>query len=126
MTDDYRIDNDSILTESSYKKIQESIENVMLQSSGHTLLELTIDIEKFSLSNLSSILESEGIEIELFWKQNLGAYYDLKLLLDSQDLRTVIHVLEIKGYQVLSIRNEKGYQTVLKERYDHLMHYLNI
>jgi hypothetical protein len=116
----------TILGDANTKAIIESLEDVLFENSVDSLLELTIEKPNYRHSDLVSIIESEGLQITLFWKRDLGDVYHLCVLINSQDLKTIINTLQYKGYSILNMRNEQGYDTILKDRYDQLMHYINI
>ena len=120
---DYEV---NALGDSNYNLIIESIEDVVFQNSINSLLELQIEKPKYRHSELISIIETEGIQVELFWKRDLGDVFQLFLLLNSKDLRTILNTLEYRGYTILNRLNEEGYEKILKERYDQLMNYINI
>lgn len=120
---DYEV---NALGDSNYNLIIESIEDVVFQNSINSLLELQIEKQKYRHSELVSIIETEGIQVELFWKRDLGDVFQLFLLLNSKDLRTILNTLEYRGYTILNRMNEEGYENILKERYDQLMNYINI
>ena len=116
----------NILGDSNYNLILESLEDVVFENAVDSLLELSIEKSNYKHSELVSIIESEGLQINLFWKRDMGDSYQLYLLINSQDLKTIVNTLQYKGYSILNMQNEQGYEGILKDRYDELMHYINI
>lgn len=116
----------NIIGDSNYDAILESLDDVLFENSVDTLLELSIEKSNYKHSEIVSIIESEGLQINLFWKRDMGDIFHLYLLINSQDLRTIINTLQYRGYTILNMQNEQGYDAILKDRYDELMHYINI
>lgn len=93
-----------------------------------TLLVLETDLIHYQLKDIVRILESEGINILSLWTKihpELNKI-QINLHLDKNDLKNSIGIFENYKYEVLFTMNEVGYQNFIQERYDSLIHYLNI
>ncbi len=95
-------------------------------SSIDSLLEISVKKHDYSFSEFAKIVESEGLRISLFWRNEDEDNIMITFVVNSLDLRSLISVLEAKRYTIINSFNEQGYDDILKDRYDHLMHYINI
>jgi acetoin utilization protein AcuB len=101
-------------------------ENTNLESE-FSIIELSIESHQYSMADIARIVESEGAQILNFTCQS-DYNYDKKYLvltINQHDLKRILGILENKGYHIENLYNEYGFNSQLKERYDHLMHYLN-
>ena len=112
----------------SYESILDYFYRQLHFSSGSSIIELRSKIANYSLTELSRIIESEGMQIQNLFvsPQYVSSEMDITLTVSHNNLQSVLGVLENKGYEVIQVYNEVGVQNHYKERYDHLMMYLNI
>jgi DNA-binding NarL/FixJ family response regulator len=114
----------SVTQASIFDYFQDKIEFTPEQS----ILELSIESTNFSIADITRIVESESAQVTYFSAKedmNLG----LKLItitVNKSDIQRIVGILENKEYQVLQIFNEGKSNHHLQDRYEHLMHYLNI
>lgn len=110
----------------SYLDIMDSLENIASGNSIESIVELKTPKARFSMLEMTGLVESEGYQIALFWKMEETGYYRIILVLNTRDLKYMLRIFEENGYEVLNTMNEATHDDILKERYDHLMHYINI
>jgi hypothetical protein len=82
----------------------------------------------YSLSNISHLVEDENVKILSAFVTSAPnpEYIELTLKLDRTDLSRVISSLERHDYDVKETFGELERSDFLRERYDALMHYLNL
>jgi hypothetical protein len=120
------IENEAYLIgQSNYEEIIVRLEDALKTNSSDSLIELSVPKTNFSLLELVSIIESEGYEIRLFWKNENGDSFYVAMLINSLDLKSIINTLEYRGYTILNYHNQPEYDDILKDRYDQLMKFIN-
>lgn len=117
---------DIIVEHSEFQNIISRLEDVKMGHSDESLLELEIEKNKFSLTSLSHSIESEGFQILFFWKEDIFDRYKISLLINSQNLKSIIGMLENQGYTISGSINEREHDEMLHERYEHLMRFIDI
>jgi acetoin utilization protein AcuB len=103
---------------------QDNIESTPEQS----ILELSTESKNYSLTDITRIVESEGAQINYFSLKD-DLHSGLKLItisINQSDISRIIGILENKEYILLQSYNEGKSSHHLQDRYNHLMHYLNI
>ncbi len=111
----------------SEKLIYCMAENYSLQENGHIIM-LEAGVKDYSMSEICRIFESEGIQvIGSFISQNVNTS-GVTITIKTNTLETlrVRNTLERFGYKLIVTFQEDLYQNTLKERYNSLMHYLNV
>lgn len=101
-------------------------DNTSVQSE-FSIIELSIESHQYSLTDISRIIESEGVQILNFTIRSDYEYNKKYIILtiNQNNLNRILRILENKGYYLENLHNEFGFNSQLRERYDHLMHYLN-
>jgi len=99
-------------------------------SSPGSIIELWIQKRNYSLAEISRIVESENASIiSLFISDSSEDKSKLKVIIkiDKDDLTKIIASFERFEYEInASFTEHNDYDELLKERYDSLMHYLNV
>ena len=93
------------------------------------VLVLQMSRRDYSLSSISHIVEDEGVKILSAFVTSApddAEYVELTLKLDRTDLSRVIASLERHEYDVKETFGELERSDFMRERYDALMHYLNL
>jgi signal-transduction protein with cAMP-binding, CBS, and nucleotidyltransferase domain len=92
------------------------------------VLVLQMPRRDYSLSNISHLVEDENVKILSAFVTSAPnpEYIELTLKLDRTDLSRVISSLERHDYDVKETFGELERSDFLRERYDALMHYLNL
>lgn len=104
------------------------IRNQWMRFEYGTLLVLETAILNYQLKDIVRIFESEGIQILSFWTQSHieNQTIEISVHLDKNDLKNCIGIFQNYKYSVIYTMNEVGYKDFIKERYESLIHYLNI
>jgi CBS domain-containing protein len=92
------------------------------------ILEISVPLKSYILSDLVRIIEQNNVKILALYTnidQNSNLV-DLTVKTNSNELATVVASLERFGYEINGYYNEKTYSEDMKERYDALMHFLNV
>ncbi|MCB0654661.1 MAG: CBS domain-containing protein [Saprospiraceae bacterium] len=82
----------------------------------------------YELSTIARIVESEGGKILCAFVSK-GAIPDqmiLTLKIDKMQIQEINETLDRMGYTIKAVYEETAYSDILQERYDALMHYLNV
>lgn len=92
------------------------------------VLVLQMPRRDYSLSNISHLVEDENVKILSAFVTSAPnpEYIELTLKLDRTDLSRVISSLERHDYDVKETFGELERSDFIRERYDALMHYLNL
>lgn len=107
----------------------ESIQHYFSQyvQRGSAILVVEVSQYKFSLAEFSSIIESEANKLLSFYSRYIADdQLEITAVLQHNDLSRWIGVLENKGYTIVQLYNEEGFQPHLQSRYENLMNYLNL
>ncbi len=95
-----------------------------------SIIEISIPVIDYSLSKLSHIIESEDASIIglMINDSNIGNnLIDIVIKLNRKDISGVLSALERHGYIVNHAYNTDSLsKNLLKERYEALIHYLNV
>lgn len=93
-----------------------------------SLIVLDLNQRDYSLSQIAQIAESNGAKImSLFLTPNPDStQVDVTLKINLQNAAPVLQTLERFGYVIKASFSQNNENKNLKERYDALMHYLNI
>jgi acetoin utilization protein AcuB len=93
-----------------------------------SLIVLELNQMDYSLSQIAQIAESNGARIlSLFLTPRYDSTeLEVTLKINLQDVSAVLQTLERYGYKVQASFTQGDSKKNLKERYDSLMHYLNI
>ncbi len=95
-----------------------------------SIIEISIPVIDYSLSKLSHIIESEDTSIIglMINDSNIGNnLIDIVIKLNRKDISGVLSALERHGYIVNHAYNTDSLsKNLLKERYEALIHYLNV
>jgi len=111
----------------SEKLIYFMAESYSLQENGHIIM-IEAGAKDYSMSEICRIFESEGIQvIGSFISQNINTSgVTITIKTNTQETLRVRNTLERYGYRLIVTYQEDLYQSTLKERYNSLMHYLNV
>lgn len=95
-----------------------------------SIIEIEILVKDYSLTEISRIVESEKASIiGLMVNENNTDIHkmDVIIKLNRKNISRIIASLERYGYEIKSTYSSENFsEDVLKERYDALMHYLNV
>ena len=93
-----------------------------------SLIILELHEKDYSLSQIAQIAESNGARVlSLFLTPHHDSTeLDVTLKINLQDASAVLQTLERYGYNVRASFTQGNSKKDLKDRYDSLMHYLNI
>lgn len=102
-------------------------DNIFLENN-FSILELKIKLEDYSLADLARVVESEGLKIIHLMTKLDGTSMEMTITitLNHNDLKSLVGILENKRYFISQYYNETGVNDILKDRYENLMHFLNI
>jgi predicted transcriptional regulator len=103
-------------------------EVIVGQFSGNgSILSLEIDQKDYSLSDISRIIETEGLRIEkLFLAKGSPSDYHFIIKLNKKDISSALNSLKRFGYKVTQINKSAEGAFPDQERFEHLMKYLEI
>lgn len=92
------------------------------------ILELEVNIRDYSLTEISRIVESNEANILSLYTSthNDSTKREVILKLNKEDLRAIIAAFDRFGYTILHYYQKSDFEEDLKDRYDSLIHYLNI
>jgi len=92
------------------------------------ILILEVNKLQYSLHEIVRIIEAENIKIINILTYNTSSPETIHVLikLNSDELHHLISSFERFNYHILATFKEHDYQNFLKDRYDSLIHYLNI
>jgi acetoin utilization protein AcuB len=93
-----------------------------------SLIVLDLHQRDYSLSQISQIVESNGAKVlSLFLTPRTDSTeLEVTIKLNSMDVAAVLQTFERYGYTVKASFSQNTSNKALKDRYDALMHYLNI
>lgn len=95
-----------------------------------SIIEIEVLVKDYSLSEISRLVESEKASIiGLMVNENSSDInkMDVIIKLNRKNISRIIASLERFGYEIKSTYSSENFsEEVLKERYDALMHYLNV
>lgn len=93
-----------------------------------SIIELEIAEKDYQLSEIARIVEDSEAEIYcLYTHLNVdSSVMEVTLKVNVTDVSAMVASFERFNYTVLNVYNETEYTQDLKERYDHLMRYLNV
>jgi acetoin utilization protein AcuB len=102
-------------------------ESYSLQENGHIIM-IEAGSKDFTMSEICRIFESEGVQvIGSFISQNINTSgVTITIKTNTMETLRVRNTLERYGYRLIVTYQEDLYQNTLKERYNSLMHYLNV
>jgi acetoin utilization protein AcuB len=96
-------------------------------SGSGSLMSLEINQKDYSLSDVSRIIETEGLRIEkLFLAKENQSDYQFIIKLNKKEIDSAVNSLKRFGYQVSQINKPSEDSYPDKERFEHLMKYLEI
>ncbi len=114
----------------SFQDVFQALSNEFALDEAGAILVLEINRLDYSLTEISRIVESEkGIILSSFVSHPLDADSNLvhvTLKINLQDIQFIKATLERYNYRVAATFTNVEYIDTLTERYDALMHYLNI
>lgn len=113
------IDNDTLVSQLSKMLSVNEFGGIIL---------LEINKHQYSLAEISRIVEAENVKIlsALAYNSNEPEVVQVLLKLNSDELREVINSFERFEYTVIATFKETEYTSFIKDRYDALIHYINI
>ncbi len=93
-----------------------------------SILVIEVPTRSYSLAEISRLIEEEGVKIMSCFVSSAPAAENIEitLKLNRQDISKVIASLERHEYEVLGTYDVHDHSSVMKERYDALMAYLEI
>jgi predicted transcriptional regulator len=95
-----------------------------------SIIELTIPVRDYSLQQISHIVESENasiIGLMINDENPKDTYMDVIIKLNKKNISGIISAFERFEYKIKASYSSENYSLdTLKERYDALMHYLNV
>ena len=93
-----------------------------------SLIVLDLHMNDYSLSQIAQIAESNGAKIlSLFLTPHRDSTeLDVTLKINLQDASAVLQTLERYGYTIRESFTQRDAKNSMQDRYDSLMHYLNI
>jgi signal-transduction protein with cAMP-binding, CBS, and nucleotidyltransferase domain len=94
---------------------------------GAVITLLVNDID-YQLSQIAQIVESNGAKIISLYSENLESNNQLKLTIKISDgkLGAILQTFSRYDYTVLDVFSDDEINNQIKQRYDHLMKYLNV
>lgn len=89
---------------------------------------LAVDVNNYMVSQIGQIIEENDAHILSLYTLNShnSNKVDIYIKIDKTDLRPIIKSFERFDYDVLESYMESDFNNELEDRYDSLMHYLNI
>lgn len=122
-------ENDSYLGSIILQDILPAIKNITSSDNNGGIIVLEMHPNNYSLTEIANIIEAEnGIIISLYTNNNIKTnklYVNIKI--NKDDLTTIIKSLERYNYKIkVSYCNNNSTDTIYEDRYNELMHYLNI
>jgi tyrosine-protein phosphatase YwqE len=85
-------------------------------------------INDYSLTEISRLIEADGANILSLFTTNVNHTSSIQITIkvDTTDIKPIIATLERFDYKVKAYYQEADVQNLIKDRYDSLMHFLNI
>lgn len=92
------------------------------------IIQLHIKRNSYSLADLARIIESENGKIiaTFLYEGNDAEHLRVILKLATQDIKHIVASLERFGYDIEASFTDREYQNNLMDRYEHLMHYIDV
>lgn len=108
--------------------ILEVIAHLTSSNQGGGVIVLEVGIRDYSMSQISQIVEQNNAKILSSFINAVPESNQLQITLkvSRSDLRSIIRNFERYDYSVSAVSSEGKHFDALKERYDELIHYLNI
>lgn len=108
--------------------ILEVIAHLTSSNQGGGVIVLEVGFRDYSMSQIAQIIEQNNAKILSSFINAIPESNQLQVTLkiSRSDLRSIIRGFERYDYTVSAISNEGKHYDDLKERYDELLHYLNI
>ncbi|MDC0004786.1 CBS domain-containing protein, partial [bacterium] len=92
------------------------------------ILQLEVNVNDYSLSEISSIVESNGAKIlsSYIHTHNDSAKMDVTIKVNKTDLSPIIQTFERYNYTIVASFHKSEMQDELKKRYNEFINFLNI
>ena len=109
------------------KKIVEYLSNVASVSSAGSILTLEINVNDYSLAEISKMVESDDAKIlaSFITSHPDSKKLEVTLKINKTEISRILHTFERFNYTVLASYNESEYHKDLNDRYDEFMRFLN-
>lgn len=121
-------DDDTFLGVISLPILVESISNLAAIKDLGGILQLELNVNDYSLSEISSIVESNGARILSLYIQTHSdsTKMDVTIKINKTDLSPIIQTFERYNYTIAASFHKSEMQDELKKRYNEFINYLNI
>jgi acetoin utilization protein AcuB len=121
-------DDKSFLGVISLPNLVESICNLAAIKDRGGILQLELNIADYSLSEIASIVESNGAKIlsSYIHTHTDSTKMDVTIKINQTDLSPIIQTFERYNYTVAASFHKSEMQDELKKRYNEFINYLNI
>ena len=93
-----------------------------------SILVLEMNRRDYELTNIARVIESEGGKILCAFVSRSPTPEEmiLTIKIDKMQIKEINDTLERMDYNIRAVYEETAYSDILQERYDALMHYLNV
>jgi len=108
--------------------IMSKIANLTAMKDPGGILQLELNINDYSLAEISNIVESNGAKIlsSYIYTHDDSKKMDVTIKVNISDLSAIIQTFERYNYQVAAFFHKSTMEDDIKKRYDAFVHYLNI
>lgn len=108
-------------------KIVQYLSKVASVSSAGSILTLEINVNDYSLSEISKMVESDDAKIlaSFITSHPDSKKLEVTLKINKTEISRILHTFERFNYTVLASYNESEYHKDLHDRYDEFMRFLN-
>ena len=109
-------------------KIIDSISNLAAIRDIGGILQLELNVNDYSLSEISSIVESNGAKILSLYihTHNDSTKMDVTIKINKTDLSAIIQTFNRYNYTVVATFHKSEMEDQTKKRFNEFMHYLNM
>ena len=109
------------------KKIVQYLSNIASVSNAGSILTLEINVNDYSLAEISKMVESDDAKIlaSFITSHPDSKKLEVTLKINKTEISRILHTFERFNYTVLASYNESEYHKDLNDRYDEFMRFLN-
>jgi acetoin utilization protein AcuB len=120
-------ENEQYLGLITTKKIVQYLAGVASVSNAGSILTLEINVNDYSLAEISKMVESDDAKIlaSFITSHPNSKKLEVTLKINKTEISRILHTFERYNYTVLASYNESEYHKDLHDRYDEFMRFLN-
>jgi len=112
----------------SLDTIVEKIANLAAMKDPGGILQLEVNINDYSLSEISNIVESNGAKIlsSYIYTHDDSTKMDVTIKINKTDLSAIIQTFERYNYTIAASFHKSEMEAEIKKKFDAFIHYLNM